>query len=77
MIYPTFGLTVETLHELKIQSTGSFQTFCHFLNRYFDRIILKSLFEPTKPLELNESDGLWTVNVRSSFGQISLPQDRL
>ena len=24
MIYPTFGLTVETLHELKIQSTGSF-----------------------------------------------------
>ena len=34
-------------------------------------------FEPTKPLELNESDGLWTVNVQSSFGQISLPQDWL
>ena len=39
--------------------------------------ILSIHFEPTKPLELNESDGLWTVNVQSSFGQISLPQDWL
>ena len=39
--------------------------------------ILMFHFEPTKPLELNESDGLWTVSVQSSFGQISLPQDWL
>lgn len=41
---------------------------------YFDKYFH---FEPTKPLELNESDGLWTVSVQSSFGQISLPQDSL
>ena len=42
-----------------------------------DTILILINFEPTKPLELNESDGLWTVNVQSSFGQISLPQDWL
>ena len=76
--YPTFGLIVETRNELKIQVFGSFSREMTYLiercRGYFDKYFH---FEPTKPLELNESDGLWTVSVQSSFGQISLPQDSL